>query len=152
MYEFLEYQVQDVMTANPTTIRPDARLSEAEAIFEQHDWNGLPVVDGGGALVGFLTQLDLLRAFEFDEDHMFPPYEQIMQGDVARVMSRDVHTVTPRAPLTRVLTRMVHTRCKSMPVLDADDRLVGIVARHDVMTALRKATSGQRAPVGEQTS
>jgi CBS domain-containing protein len=152
MYEFLDYQVQDVMTENPTTILPDARLSEAEAIFEEHDWNGLPVVDASGALVGFLTQLDLLRAFEFDEDHMFPPYEQIMQTEVARVMSRDVHTVAPRTPLTRVLTRMLHTRCKSMPVLDADDRLVGMVARHDVMTALRKATSGQRAPVDEKTS
>jgi CBS domain-containing protein len=152
MYEFLEYQVQDVMTSEPKTLGPEATLAEAEQLFEQHDWNGLPVVEADGSIVGFLTQLDLLRAFEFDEESVFPPYEEIMRRPVSTVMSRDVHTVNPRTPLTRVLTRMLHTRCKSLPVLDADDRIVGIVAREDVMTALRKATSGQRPDVGDTVS
>jgi len=144
MYEFLDYQVQDVMSTDPTTLRDDAPLSEAETLFEKHDWNGLPIVDADGEMVGFLTQLDLLRAFEFDEEHVFPPYDEIMRRPVRSVMSRDVHTVTPRTPLTRVLTRMLHTRCKSLPVLDADDRLIGMVAREDVMKALRRATHGER--------
>ena len=37
VYEFLEYQTQDVMTREPMTIAPDASLRAAEEIFEQHD-------------------------------------------------------------------------------------------------------------------
>jgi CBS domain-containing protein len=52
-------------------------------------------------------------------------------------------TVAPDDPLTHVLQKMVHTRCKSFPVLE-DDRLVGIVAREDVLRALRRAAEGRR--------
>ena len=149
MYEFLDYQTHDVMTAGPTTVSPQTTLAEAEAIFERHDWNGLPVVDEAGDLVGFVTKLDLLRAFEFDDEHVFPPYDEIMKTPIAKVMHREVHTVTPRTPLTRVLTRLLKTGFKSLPVLDPDDRLVGIVAREDVMRGLRAAVSGRPAPAGD---
>ncbi|MFC1822855.1 CBS domain-containing protein [Thermodesulfobacteriota bacterium] len=43
MYEFTYYRARDVMTANPITITGDIRLAEVEAIFEKHDFNGLPV-------------------------------------------------------------------------------------------------------------
>jgi CBS domain-containing protein len=43
-----------------------------------------------------------------------------------------------------VLEKMVRTRSKSFPVVDANDRLVGIVAREDVMQALRRARGGER--------
>jgi CBS-domain-containing membrane protein len=58
-------------------------------------------------------------------------------------MSRDLRTVTPRAPLTRVLQKMLDTRDKSLPVLD-DGRLVGVVTRRDVLSALRRGVAGER--------
>jgi CBS domain-containing protein len=45
MYEFLSYRVRDAMTPDPVTIAPTARLAEAEALFERHEFNALPVVD-----------------------------------------------------------------------------------------------------------
>jgi CBS domain-containing protein len=74
---------------------------------------------------------------------MLPPYEQIMQRHVATVMTRQPVTVTPRTPLTRVLTKLVESRNKSFAVVDPDDRLVGVVAREDVMRALRRADAGE---------
>jgi CBS domain-containing protein len=139
MYEFLQYLVEDVMTSEVATTAPDAPLCEVEAVFDEHDFNGLPVVDAAGRLVGMVTKLDLLKAFRFSEDHMFPPYAKIMQGCVETVMTRDPQTVTPRAPLTRVLEKLVASGSKSFPVLDSDDRLVGIVSREDVLAALRRA-------------
>jgi len=44
MYEFLDYRVSDVMNENPVTVGPRTTLAEVEAIFEEHDFNGLPVV------------------------------------------------------------------------------------------------------------
>ena len=143
MYEFLDYRVCDAMTPDPVRIGPDASIAEAEALFEQHDFNALPVVGANGELLGVVTKLDLLRAFRFTDDHMFPPYEQMMAEPVRSVMTSDVTTVTPRTPLTRVLETLVRTRSKSLPVID-EGVAVGMIAREDVLAALRRATSGER--------
>ena len=70
MYEFLDYEVRDVMS-KPTTVAPDATLAEVEQILERNGFNGLPVV-ADGALVGFVTSLDLLEAFRFTPDASTP--------------------------------------------------------------------------------
>lgn len=150
MYEFLGYQAQDVMSTDLTVVAPETPLREVEEIFDRHDFNGLPVVDAPGEMVGFMTKLDLLRAFRFGDEHMFPPYEEIMKRPVESVMRRDVRTVTPRTPLTRVLEKLVGTAVKSFPVLDPDGRLVGIVSREDVLRALRRAAAGEEAPTSEE--
>jgi len=144
MYEFLDYRACDAMTTEPVTVGPDASLADVEAIFDQHDFNGLPVVDEKGGLLGVVTKLDLMKAFRFTDEHMFPPYQEIMTRPVREVMTRDVLTVTPRAPLTRVLEKMIDTRNKSFPVVD-DGVLVGVLAREDVLSALRRAASGEKA-------
>jgi CBS domain-containing protein len=142
MYEFLDYQVQDVMS-RAVCVRPDATLAEAEALLEKHGWNGLPVVDAAERPLGFVTSLDLLKAFAFSEDTILPPYERVLERRVEEVMSRDVLSVCPRTPLTRVLQKLVDSRSKSFPVLEGD-RVVGVVAREDVMGALRRAGQGKR--------
>lgn len=145
MYEFLEWCAEDVMS-EPVTVGPDASLAEAEALFEEHGFNLLPVVDGEGRLVGVLSTLDLLGAFDFNEDVILPRYHEVMErvrvGEVARSTPR---TVTPRAPLTRVLRKLVDSGAKSFPVVAPDgDRLVGMVSREDVMNALRRSTRGEK--------
>jgi len=143
VYEFLDYRVQDVMN-RPVSVGPDATLAEVELLLEKHGYNALPVVDAGERLLGLVTSLDLLRAFDFSEDTILPPYEQVMQRRVQQVMTRDVLTVCPMTPLQRVIEKIVDTRNKSFPVVDGD-RIVGVVAREDVMLALRQGVAGSPA-------
>ena len=140
MYEFLDYQVHDVMN-QPVCVAPSASLGEVEALLEKHGFNALPVVDAQQGLVGWVSSLDLLAAFDFPEDVILPAYEEVMKRKVETVMRRDVQTVTPRTPLSRVLRKIVDTRNKSFPVVD-DGRVVGVVAREDVMLGLRRGTAG----------
>jgi len=140
MYEFLDYRALDVMS-RAVVVRPETTLAEAEAILEKNGFNSLPVVDAGERLLGVVTSLDLLRAFAFPDDTILPRFSEVMERPVSSVMSRDAQTVCPRTPLTRVLQKLVDTRTKSFPVLD-DDRVVGIIAREDVMLALRRAQEG----------
>ena len=143
MYEFLDYRVSDVMS-KPTTVGPDATLAEVEQILEQTGFNGLPVV-ADGALVGFVTSLDLLAAFRFTPGAMLPRYDEIIRQPVSSVMVQEPAVVQPRTRLTRLLEKMVATRDKSFPVVDPHgERLVGVVAREDVMQGLRRARSGER--------
>ena len=142
MYRFLDYQVVDVMN-DPVMVPPDLEIGKARALLEKHGFNALPVVDSDRHLVGWLTSLDVLRAFDFPEETILPRFDEVMQKPLEAVMSRDVYTVRPRTPLTRVIAKLVDTRSKSFPVLDDDDRLVGIVAREDVMRALQRTTGGE---------
>jgi CBS domain-containing protein len=144
MYEFLDYRACDAMTRDPITIAPEASLAEAEALLDQHGFNALPVVGAARELLGIVTKLDLLRAFRFTDQHMFPPYEEIMARPVREVMVADLSTVTPRTPLTRVLETLVRLRTKSLPVVE-DGAVVGMIAREDVLQALRRAVAGERA-------
>ncbi len=66
-----------------------------------------------------------------------------MRSRVGEKMSRELVTVAPDSPLTRVLEELVRTRNKSLPVVDGT-QLVGIVAREDVLQALRRAAGGER--------
>jgi CBS domain-containing protein len=138
MYEFLNYQAQDVMTRDPVTISQGASLAELVELFAGKGFNGLPVVDDSGEVVGIVTKLDLLKAFGVDDEHMFPPYDEIMKRSVSSIMTRDVRGVWPRTPLQKVLQKMLELGWKCLPVLD-DDRLVGVVAREDVMRGLYEA-------------
>ncbi len=144
MYEFLDYRACDAMTTTPITVAEKTSLAEAEALFEAHDFNTLPVVGDRNELLGVVSKLDLLKAFRFTEGAMFPPYEQIMAGPVADLMTRDVETVNPRTPLTRVLERLVALQTKCLPVVVGHE-LVGVIAREDVLRALRRAVAGERA-------
>ena len=148
MYEFLDYRVLDAMTPDPTTVTPDTSLARAEELLERHGWNALPVVEDGKRLVGVVTSLDLLKAFRFTEEHMFPPYEEIVKQAVRGVMNSKPVTVSPRTPLTRALEKMLRTRNKSLPVALGGE-LLGILTRDDILKALRRAIEGKRpsAPI-----
>jgi CBS domain-containing protein len=142
MHEFLQYRVRHVMTTTPETIEPSASLAHAEAIFDQHDFNALPVVEPDGTLVGIFSKLDLLAAFTFTPASIIPRYEEVMRSQIAERMTREPATVSPDLPLTRLLQKLVETRNKSFPVLDGT-RLVGVVAREDVLRALRRSAAGE---------
>jgi CBS domain-containing protein len=142
MYDFIYYQVKDVMTSRPVAVKKDVTLSYVEGIFEEHDFNGLPVVDESRKLIGMMTKLDLLKSFAFTENNKIPHYDAIMGESISQVMTKEPQVVFPKTPLTRVLQHMIETGHKSFPVVE-NDHLVGVVAREDIIQALRQAAQGQ---------
>lgn len=143
MYEFLAYRVRHVMTENVVAVEPTTPLSEVGALFDQHDFNAMPVVDGARNVVGWVSKLDFLEAFAFSTQSIIPAYEKVIEKPVETVMTRALLSVDPDHPLTTVLGKMVASRHKSLPVLD-NDRLVGVIAREDVLRAIRRAAAGER--------
>ena len=148
MYEFLHYQVRDAMTVDPIAIGPHARLREVEELFENHDFNGVPVVDDQRHLLGILTKFDLLKAFSLGAQAMVPNYDAIMEQSAEAIMTRDPVSVEPLLPLSRLLQKLVEMRTKSLPVVE-NGVLVGIIAREDVLKALRRATIRHEIPIHE---
>ena len=150
MYEFLKYEVRDAMTANPIAIGPKTPLKDVEELFENHDFNGVPVVDDQRHLLGILTKFDLLKAFSLGIRAMVPHYDEIMEQPAEAIMTRDPVSVEPLLPLSRLLQKLVEMRTKSLPVVE-NGLLVGVIAREDVLKALRRATVRHEIPAHEDS-
>lgn len=135
MYRFLEQIVSDYMTRDVATVPPAMAIRELGQRFKETDFNSFPVMDNG-QVVGVVSKFDYLACFEFTPARMVPRYADLMRRTVAGVMTREFIYVGPETKLTRVLQLMIEHRIRSLPILDADTRLVGIIAREDIIRAL----------------
>jgi CBS domain-containing protein len=113
-------------------------MRELGGLFEEDDFNAYPVQDDQH-VVGLVSKFDYLACFVFTPAHMVPHYEELMKRTVSDVMTAEFIYVSMETKLTRVLQLMVDHRIRSMPVIEADQRLSGIISREDVMRALRRS-------------
>ena len=141
MYKFLEFITQSYMTTGVRTVEPGTTMRELDSLFRDYDFNAFPVVENG-LVIGVVTKFDFLKTFAFTTDRMLPPYEELMSRTVRNAMTTEILHVAPDTPLTRVLELMVSHRARSLPVLDEQGRLAGIISREDLMRALSDATLG----------
>ncbi len=135
MYRFLEETVAGHMTRAVTTVTRGQTVREVGDMFERDDFNGYPVEEDA-QVVGLVTKFDLLKCFAFTPAQMVPRYADLMNRTVADVMTPEFIYVRSDTRLTRVLQLMVEHRLRSVPVIDSDHRLAGIIAREDILGAL----------------
>ncbi|HEY5667264.1 MAG TPA: CBS domain-containing protein [Gammaproteobacteria bacterium] len=126
-------RVRDYMVSDPITIRPKTEVMSVARMLVENNISGAIVVDGDRRVVGILTERDFievaLNAGYFDE----------RGGSVAEFMTQDVETVGPDDSLVDVAARFVSSPFRRYPVVE-DGRLIGIIARRDVLRALRSDT------------
>jgi CBS domain-containing protein len=137
LYSFLEQIVADHMTCDVKTVVRSVRLRELGALFERDDFNTYPVEENG-QVVGVVSKFDHLSCFVFTPAHMMPRYDDLMDRTVADIMTAEFIYVGTDTRLTRVLQLMVDHRIRSMPVIDGNQRLAGMISREDVMRALQR--------------
>jgi CBS domain-containing protein len=145
-------KVRDIMTPNPVTVTAEAEIAEAIALLLKNDFNGLPVVDAGGQLVGILCQSDLIAQqkkmpmpslftlldgyFSLSSTkHFEKEMKKIAALTVRDAMTADPATVSPETTIEEAATLMVDKSFHSLPVLD-DGKLVGIVGKKDILKTL----------------
>jgi len=138
LYRFLEETAANYMTRNVTTVTRDTTIRQLGEMFDRDDFNTYPVVEND-EVIGIVTKFDVLKCFAFTPNQMLPRYTDLMNRTVADVMTSEFIYVRPDTKLTRVLQLMVEYRIRSLPVTDGENRLVGIVAREDIVRALAAA-------------
>ena len=141
MHKFLEATAGQYMTRTVKTVARETTMRELERMFEADEFNCYPVREGDD-IIGIVSQFDLLKCFAFNPGRMVPAYDDLLSRMVADVMTPEFIYVDPETKLSRVLQLMTDHRMKSIPVLDAEQRLVGIIARTDIMRALASSARG----------
>jgi len=138
LYQFLEETARSYMTRAVKTVTREATVRELGDMFDRDDFNTYPVEEDG-QIVGIVTKFDMLKCFAFTPNRMLPRYADLMNRTVADVMTSEFIYVRPDTKLTRVLQLMVEHRIRSVPVIDGDNGLAGIIAREDILKALAAA-------------
>src|SRR5580704_9255558 len=108
---------RDVMTGQIVKVTPDTAIEEAARLMVENRISGLPVTDAAGAVVGIVTEGDLLRRIETgtDKQHsgwyglLFGPgrlaaeYTRSHARKVGEVMTAKLVSVSPETPLAEVV-------------------------------------------------
>ncbi len=139
----------DVMTREPFVIGAGTRLPRVAEVMLQRKLKRLPVVDGGGKLVGMVSRVDLLRLVgggEAAEEAHSGSAGLAADTPLARVMRKDMPTVGPDASLAEVCQAIVSTRLHRAVVVDGDGKAIGEIT--DAMLLERLAPPLQTRALG----
>jgi len=123
--------VADCMNKDFLTLDPEMDVLRAAKLLIKHDISGAPVLDKHGRLVGMLTERDCMQVALQGFYHGEPG------GQVKKHMSPNPEYVGPDKSIITLTEMFINGRFQRYPVVD-NGRLVGVIARWDVMRALAK--------------
>lgn len=141
--------VKDAMTTNVIGVESDASISQAIAIMLRSHVSALPVFSSERALVGILSEGDLLGRAELGTEKWRPRWLEFLLGPgrfaaayvhthgriVGEVMTAAVVTVEQTATLAEAVDLMTRHHIKRLPVT-SNGAVVGILARADLVRAM----------------
>ena len=137
-------RVGEVMTRDVVSVTPDTPLKDVAAALVERGVSGLPVCDADGAVVGVLSEADLLvkqggapersgGLFAWLVDTASAPDLAKLRAHTAgEAMTAPAITVESGAPVSEAARTMVSLGVNRLPVVE-DGRLVGIVTRADLV-------------------
>jgi CBS domain-containing protein len=151
-------QARDIMTTEVITVSPETLVSDLAQTLAGKNISGVPVVDADGALVGIVTQSDLVERIQELEmppainildfhvylqipSHLFHKVQKMLGATVADVMSPKPVTVTPDTPVPRIAALMEKQRVHTFPVLE-QGKIVGIIGKMDLVRAVAREEAG----------
>ncbi|GLX53162.1 hypothetical protein Shyhy01_61120 [Streptomyces hygroscopicus subsp. hygroscopicus] len=133
-----EVMTGDVVTASETT------SSETVArMLERHGISGLPVIDQDDKVLGVVSASDLVR--ERSGRRAKSPGESVRQ-----LMSTPAVTVHPEQRVSDAARLMERRGVERLPVVDEEDRLIGIVTRRDLLRVFLRGDDEIRRQVCEE--
>ena len=132
--QIAQRKVGEVMTKEAVTVTPDTDIRTLKALFEKHDYNNFPVVDGEDA-VGVVSKLDLLNAFCPGLTYELEDVRRMHGRTVSDIMTANIISVGPNDPVSKAANMMVEYKLRSLLVTE-NGRLKGIISRNDIIRCL----------------
>lgn len=143
--------VSELMTRNAISVLPATTVADAARIMLANHVSGLPVLNEDGALVGVITEGDLLRRAEIGTDGkpaswlkslLMPSavasdYVHTHARHVSGVMTHSPIFVTLETDIDEVAQLMLRKHIKRLPVIE-DGKLIGVISRADLLRPLAR--------------
>ncbi len=151
-------RAQDIMSRDVVTLPAKLDFATAARILLDNHFNGAPVVDDQGRLLGILCQSDLVAQHKrlpvptlftlLDSFVRLTPTKQLEKQvrkiaalTVAEAMTPDPITVSPDTGIETIAGLMVDSNLHTLPVVE-EGKLVGVIGKEDVLRTLIKGGKG----------
>jgi len=121
--------VDTLMTTAVISLHASDTVHRAREEMANASIRHIPIVDGANHVVGVISNRDLSRA----------PAERTALG---QIMSTDVQTVRPGTPAHEAASLMLELRIGSLPVVNDEEELVGVITETDFLQVARQALEG----------
>lgn len=148
-------KVREVMIRDVTSLKPEDSAQAALELLFKMKISGLPVVGRDGKLAGMFTEKGILR-------HILPSYVEkvgkfiyeenpkstrkkfaaLSSMKVSDIMRTEVVTTTEDVTLCEAARLMLTQRVRRVPVVDKSGKVIGMVARCDILKAMTKEARG----------
>ena len=127
------FTVNDMMTTHPHTLLRSHSLEDAKILMDEHGIRHIPIVDAEHALIGLVTQRDLLSAQTSCLEK--PTLEEISALEIPlnNIMHENIMSVSPHGGLKSAAVFMQKHKVGCLPVVD-HGKLVGIITDSDFVT------------------
>ena len=129
-----EMKCSELMTKDPSCCLPTDTVFDAAQLMKSEDVGPIPIVNDKQTkkLAGIVTDRDL--ALKVVAEGLDPK-----QTKIEEVMTTGVQTCNPNDDVSNVLKLMEHHHVRRIPIVDDQDRLVGIIAQADIATRIDEA-------------
>lgn len=108
------------MIADPVTLSKDHTLAEAKEMMQEYKISGLPVVDNNNKLIGIITNRDV-------------KYQENLSAKVEELMTKEnLVTSDKSTTLEQAKAILLKNRIEKLPIVDADNHLVGLITIKDI--------------------
>jgi CBS domain-containing protein len=148
--------VRELMTPDPVTVAEDTPVKAALVLLSRHEITSMPVLGRHGRLSGVVSEADLIRDLVYADPRS---HERTLDEDwrdhplvVGDVMTTHAVTVHPDTELAQAVELITSTTVKSVPVVDHDGRVKGMLSRSDVVRVLARADEELSRNVGSMLS
>ncbi|WP_405810897.1 CBS domain-containing protein [Streptomyces sp. NBC_00210] len=157
--------VASLMVGEVISVTPATPFKDVAKLLAEHDITGLPVLDDDGRVLGVVSESDLLvrqaSAGGADEEQQGPRHGRTPRSTAdtrddkregltaGLLMSAPAITVRVEDTIAKAARTMLRRGVERLPVVDAEDRLVGIVTRRDLLQVFLRPDSEIRRHVVE---
>ena len=125
-------KISQMMTRNVKHCRPTDNLAHAARLMWDHDIGALPVVDEHGQVIGMVTDRDACMA-------AYTRGQPLDQIPVSVAMTTHVVTCQPDDAEVSVAKLMAKNKVRRVPVVDDQQRPIGLVSLNDLAIAMVKS-------------
>ncbi|HDG61807.1 MAG TPA: CBS domain-containing protein [Thermotoga sp.] len=139
-------RVKDMMVYDISAVFEDETVERVIHILSRQSVSGIPVVDDNMKVVGFISENDIIKAavpsyfmllqsasFIPDTNQLIKNLSRIKDKPISDVMSKPPITVNEDDPLITAADLLIRHGLKTLPVIDKNSQLVGIIRRIDVL-------------------
>jgi len=150
--------VRDAMTRNVFSLNKFDDIGRAVRVLSERNISGIPVVDRENRVVGIVSEADVVSMVGSRRSHTFKEILRSMVGHplperkmghlVGDIMTSPAISVTPDTKISEAVRLMDGRRIRRLPVVDKDERLVGLISRSDIVRTMGKKLSEEGQGVG----